>query len=113
MKLQGLTKWLQCKLSIADDTAGGAEVELPRLSAVRAKMRVNAIETTQYGPGDQFKYKRVKLGCIYGTEGENADYSKATPSGECWMQIDQGVPAADWFEPGQDYYVTFTPVPKK
>lgn len=74
------------------------------IGAVRAKMQVNTLETTEHAHGS---YKKVKLGCVYGKEGENADYSKATPSGECWMQIDAGTKAAGFFKPGKSYYVTF------
>lgn len=85
-------------------------------AAVRAKMSCNSIETTtnRYGPHESHRstYTKVKLGCIYGTEGENADYSKATPSGECWMQIDEGTKAAEFFKPGKRYYVTFTEAPQ-
>lgn len=78
------------------------------LGAVRAKMQVNTIETNESAYSTT---KKVKLGCVYGKEGENADYSKATPSGECWMQIDAGTKAVDFFKPGKSYYVTFTEAP--
>lgn len=87
-----------------------AEVHQQVLTACRAKMRVNRVATEDYGQNMQ--YKKVFLGAIYGTSGENADYAKATPSGECWLQIDAGVPASDFFKPGKDYYVTFEEAPK-
>lgn len=80
------------------------------LHAVVAKMQVRAVETKVFGP--TFTQHKVYLGAIYGKEGENADFAKATPSGECWMQIEDGRPALEFFEPGQDYYCTFTKVPK-
>lgn len=76
---------------------------------VVAKMKCSATETTKHQYGQTVK---VRLGAIYGKEGENRDFSAATPSGECWMQIDVGRPAAEFFEPGADYYVTFTKVEK-
>jgi hypothetical protein len=72
-------------------------------------MQVNRIETTDYGQG--MNYKKVHLGAVYGKEGENAGFAKATPSGECWLQIDAGMPAAEWFKPGKKYYLTFTEAP--
>lgn len=80
------------------------------LNAVVAKMRCNAVESSKWS-ATQVSHK-VRLGAIYGKEGENKDFSEATPSGECWMQIDASRPALSFFEPGQDYYVTFTKAPK-
>lgn len=74
------------------------------LSGVVAKMSCNAVELYQGS-------MKVKLGAIYGTEGENKDFSDATPSGEVWMHINNGRPAASYFEPGKRYYVTFTEAP--
>lgn len=79
------------------------------LSAVRAKMKVSHIERNEFAHG--MGSKKVHMGAVYGKEGENADYSKATPSGALWLQIDQGVPAADWFKPGKSYYLTLTEAP--
>ena len=53
----------------------------------------------------------VKFSAIYGREGENADYSKATPWGELNIKIDQSTPAYDAFVPGKDYYLTFEEAP--
>lgn len=78
-----------------------------KLSAVRAKMKVWGIDHTEFGQGSKPQHK-VRLGCVYGKEGDNKDYSDATPSGECWMQISDGRPALDFFKPGKEYYVTFT-----
>jgi hypothetical protein len=83
----------------------------PEVKAVVCKMRCSVLETTNYGPGCAPQLK-VKLGAIYGTEGENKDFADATPSGECWMNINAGRPAAEFFDPQSDYYVTFTKVPK-
>ena len=80
------------------------------LSAVVAKMRCQVVESTQHSA--TYKQHKVKLSAIYGKEGENKDFADATPSGECWMQISSGRPALEFFEPGQEYYVTFTKAPK-
>lgn len=79
------------------------------MNAVVAKMQCNAVETQHFSHSKQHK---VKLGAIYGKEGENKDFADATPSGECWMQISDGRPALDFFKPGKNYYVTFTEAPE-
>ena len=78
---------------------------------VRAKMTCNGIESFQYGRDPKATTRKVRLGAVYGTEGENKDFADATPSGECWMMIDASRPALAFFEPGKKYYVTFTPAP--
>lgn len=77
-------------------------------TAVVAKMQVNTLETHEYSHGSS---KKVRMGAIYGKGGENEAFTKATPSGECWMQIDANAPAANFFKPGKKYYVTFTEAP--
>lgn len=81
-----------------------------KVQSVVAKMQCNGIESFRYGPGRSTD--KVRLGAIYGKEGENADFASATPSGECWMQIESGRPALAFFEPGKRYYVTFTEAPE-
>lgn len=95
-------------MSYVDEATSGGE---RKLGAVRAKMHCQSFETRQYGPTEESKTVKVNLGAIYGKEGENADFAKATPSGACWMQIDAGVPASRFFTPGKSYYVTFTEAP--
>lgn len=48
---------------------------------------------------------------VYGTEGENADYSKATPNGNLNITIDKETKASEFFERGKSYYLTFEEVP--
>lgn len=54
---------------------------------VIAKMRVTSIEDYGYS-------RKVKLSCVYdgnvntGDSPENRSFTKATPSGEAWMTID-------------------------
>jgi hypothetical protein len=78
------------------------------IDRVIAKMTCNSLGTTQYQYGSQTK---VSLGAVYSTTGENKDFCDATPSGECWMNIAPGFPAAEFFKPGKKYYVTFTEAP--
>lgn len=74
--------------------------------AIRARFHCNSITDFQY-------VKQTELTAVYGKEGENADFAKATPSGSIKIGIDKETPAADFFEPGEEYYVTFTKVEKK
>jgi len=79
------------------------------LGAVRAKMQCHTIETSNHA--HNFKAHKVRLGAVYGNEGENKDFADATPAGECWMQINEGRAALNFFKPGEKYYVTFTKAP--
>lgn len=77
--------------------------------SVRAKFRVNAVEDYGYS-------KKIKLNVVYegelGPNEENRRFTKATPSGECWMTVDNPY-AADQFAPGDEWYVTFEKVAPK
>ena len=48
---------------------------------------------------------------VYSTTGENADYSKATPCGNLYITIDKETKAAEFFERGKTYYLTFEEAP--
>ena len=72
---------------------------------IRAKMQVTELSKFAYG-------ERAKLGCVYSTSGENADFATATPSGGAELQLSPGTAAIGFFEPGVEYYVTFERVPK-
>jgi len=67
---------------------------------VKAKFRCNSVTDNGYN-------KKASLNAVYGTEGENADFTKATPAGNLEISIDKDVPASDFFEPQKDYYLTF------
>jgi hypothetical protein len=54
--------------------------------------------------------KQVLLSAIYGHEGENKDFTDATPSGAIEITVGAGKPAADHFKPGRKYYVSFDEV---
>ena len=93
---------------MSDDNGTGTRREKPYWT-VRAKMQCNRTELADYGNSAQ--YRKVFLGAVYGKEGENAGFAKATPSGECWLQIDVGMPANEYFKPGKKYYLTFMEAP--
>ncbi|MGQ0738311.1 MAG: hypothetical protein ACT4OJ_04560 [Bacteroidota bacterium] len=67
---------------------------------IRAKFRCNAITDNGYN-------KNASLTAVYGKEGENADFAKATPSGSLQIAIDKDTKASEFFEPLKDYYLTF------
>lgn len=75
--------------------------------STRAKFRCASIE--DFGTS-----KKVKLTVVYegslGDNEENKRFTKATPSGECWLTIDN--PAASvQFKVGGSYYATFEEAP--
>lgn len=77
------------------------------MTVVRAKFKVTAIEYYHYSPGSA----RVKLSAIHDTTTpENERFSKATPSGELSMMIDNP-PAVQEFQLGKSYYLDFTLAP--
>lgn len=71
--------------------------------STRAKFRCNAVE--DYG-----QTKKVRLHTVYegelGPNEENKRFTKASPSGEIWISIDNPE-ASVQFVPGREYYVTF------
>ncbi|MFZ3005839.1 MAG: hypothetical protein WA047_06660 [Phenylobacterium sp.] len=74
--------------------------------STRAKFRCHAV--TDFGPN---MGKEVTLGVVYAPNGvnpEDRNFTKATPSGEIKMRIDNPE-AAVQFVPGQAYYVEFSP----
>jgi len=79
------------------------------MSRVVSKMRVSSVE--HYGGTS----RRVKLTTVYeqNPEGDAEDirFTKATPSGECWMTIDNE-DAAKVFNPADEFYVFFEKIEK-
>jgi len=67
---------------------------------VRAKFIVDEVRRVRHG------YNEVKLSAVVGTEGDNADWSEATPTGSIEMTITNKA-ALDQFEPGSEYFVNF------
>jgi len=72
------------------------------MQKVRAKFTCESVEQFTWG-------KVVKLRAIYGTEGENKDFAEATPNGQMEVTINPGLPAYEFFAPGNDFYLDFTP----
>lgn len=107
MELNQSKEWLADKLE--QNPHDDAGVGQPALTSVRAKMRVNSVESKTYSP--TFKQHKVELGAVCSSTGENKAFTDATPSGACWMNISDGMPALDFFKPGKNYYVTFTEAP--
>lgn len=68
--------------------------------AIKAKFMCNSVTDNGYN-------KSASLSAVYGKEGENSDYSKATPSGSLQISIDNETPASNFFEPRKQYYLTF------
>jgi hypothetical protein len=79
------------------------------ISSVVAKMQCRTIDSTKHSP--MYIGHKVRLGAIYGKEGESKDFFDATPFGEFWLQINADRPGLAFFEPGKKYYVTFTEAP--
>lgn len=67
---------------------------------IRAKFRIGAINKQEYGTN-----VTLHANAVYGTEGENADFSKATPWGILQMNVDADLPAATMFKPGEEVYL--------
>lgn len=74
--------------------------------SVKAKFKCYDISETTYGSVS------VSFGAVYSTEGENADFCKATPSGNLLMNIDKDTKASTEFVRGEEYYLTFEKAPK-
>jgi hypothetical protein len=75
---------------------------------IRAKFKCNGVTKRTGFNGEEFVYD-AKFGAVYGgAEGaseENKKFWAATPAGE----ISVTSVRCDQFEPGQEYYVDFTP----
>jgi hypothetical protein len=84
-----------------------AYAELNKFST-RAKFQCHSIT-----PGYNADQKTVWMTAVYGTEGENADFAKATPSGVFQMTVDKDTAAFDSFARGANYYLDITEAPAK
>jgi len=71
------------------------------MQKVRAKFRVSSVENFGWS-------KTVKANAIHGTEGENGQFTKATPSGQLGITIDKDTEAFDFFAPGDEFYLDMT-----
>lgn len=67
---------------------------------VKAKFYVQSVKNFTNG-------KEVEMNAVYGSQGENADFAKATPNGSLKIFVDNSTAATEFFVPGEDYYLTF------
>ena len=70
------------------------------MQKVRAKFQCGSVIPNSWGNGTT-----VHLNAVYGKDGENADYSKATPCGNLSLVIDGDAPASRFFTQGAEYYL--------
>lgn len=76
--------------------------------SVRAKMKLQAIVETHWGPTSSSKVLEFQSQYDMSIP-EDQRFQKATPSASAKFQIDNPAALAQ-FEVGKDYYVDFTPV---
>lgn len=76
--------------------------------SVKAKFTCNRIEDSIWQNGGA---RKVYFNAVYSNVGENASFSKATPSGQLEMVIDKETAAYDAFVPGKQYYLTIEEAP--
>lgn len=74
---------------------------------VRAKFQCDRIIKHGYGGTE------VEMSAIHSPDGENKDFTDATPCGDFKMEISKGMPAADFFEPGKSYYLDISEAPEQ
>ena len=74
---------------------------------VKAKFIVTSVEKFQEGTENESR--AISLQAVIGTEGDNAEWSKWTPSGSISMHI-TNPGAFEQFEEGKQYYVEFEKV---
>lgn len=82
------------------------------MESVVAKFYVSEVAEAGY-PNNPYRTKRVTLLPVSadGKLGENDAFAKASPSGKCEISI-ANPPAAEFFEVGESYHLTFTKPPK-
>jgi hypothetical protein len=68
---------------------------------IRAKFNCNSFTDNGYN-------REFKFSAVYGKEGENEGFSKATPSGTLSITVDKETAAYDLFKPGKTFYLDFT-----
>ena len=71
--------------------------------SVKAKFKCDSVLNYQNS-------KEAHLSAVYGSEGENADFAKATPYGNLSILIENEVKASSFFIPGNSYYLTFNEI---
>lgn len=70
--------------------------------SVKAKFLISSVEEFHGGQ------KSIKAFPVNSKDGDNGDYSAATPGGSLQLSISPGLPASDFFKPGKKYYAVFT-----
>jgi hypothetical protein len=76
---------------------------------MRAKFICMAVTATAAGTK---KYKEAKLNAVYSNTPEDQQFSEATPSAQLTINIsNQEDEVQNFFEPGKNYYLDFTPAP--
>jgi len=75
------------------------------MTKVRAKFSCNSVDHFPFG------YKTARFSAIYSEKGENKDFTESTPSGTLEISISGKTKAANFFEPGNLYYLDFTEAP--
>ena len=73
---------------------------------VRAKFRINSV--TEFGSSN----RRFNMSAIYGKDGENANFAKATPNGTLDIYVDGDTWAGQNWKIGDELYLNFEKVPK-
>lgn len=73
--------------------------------SVKAKFKCNSI--TDFG-----QVKEAHLTAVYSDKGENADFTKYTPSGDLKIATNKEAAASEFFIPGKSYYLTFDEAPE-
>ncbi len=56
---------------------------------------------------DNGTQKVAQLNAVYGGSEENRSFSKFTPSGQLTITVDNETAAAGFFQPKEEYYLTF------
>jgi hypothetical protein len=75
------------------------------MERVRAKFTVCTVTRVNWSP----TARKIQLQPICDTTTpENERFTKFTPAGDIWLQVDNP-PAADFLELGKTFYVDFTP----
>lgn len=77
---------------------------------IRAKFKCSHF--LDYNGEGNYTNRKFFFSAIYGKDGENAQFAKATPSGTLEIMVDKDTAAFDLWKPGREYYLTFEEVPK-
>lgn len=70
------------------------------MKQVKAKFKCEAVTNFETS-------KEATLSPVINGSEENKQFSKYTPSGRLVIRIDNETQAADYFSPGEEYYLTF------